>query len=50
MTVRGAAVISAEWEAVSDKTRPTADRHALVAEARDLDTDCIARLERLRAD
>ena len=42
--------VAARFRAVSDKTHPTADRHALVAEARELDTDCIERLERLGAD
>ena len=33
----------------SDKTRSTLTRHDLVAEARDIEADCIERLERLRS-
>ncbi len=42
--------VATRLRAVSDRTRPTADRRALVAEARELDTDCIERLDRLRTD
>ena len=43
------AAVAGRLRDVSDSTRPTAVRHDFVAEARDIEADCIACLERLRS-
>ena len=44
----GYAAVAGRLRDTSDSARPRRARHDLVAQARDLESDCIARLERLR--
>lgn len=43
------AAVAGRLRDVSDSTLPRTERHDFVAEARDIEADCIARLERLRS-